>query len=62
MKELIRMWRQVLKRSETMFEKTEGKKTAKAGELMHWFSGLRDLNVRRLGVWGDYQLDEIGRQ
>jgi hypothetical protein len=43
---------EVLMRSETMFEMTEGKKTARVGELMHWLSVSRDLGLRKDSVKG----------
>lgn len=43
---------EVLKRSAMMLDMTEGKKTARAGELMHWFWVLRDLEIKRSSVTG----------
>jgi hypothetical protein len=50
----------VLRRSVMILDTTDGKKTARVGELMHWWTSLRDLE----SIWTTRgnQLREIGSQ
>jgi hypothetical protein len=50
----------VLRRSVMMLDTTDGKKTARVGELMHWCTSWRDLK----SIWTTRgnQLREIGSQ